>query len=160
MPWAWLSRTGGMWQELNPSIRVGRTRRRGCVGRAGAVRSTPLTASRKATEAIRCREFVTRDPEGSNQRSWCMPRWQAIEASTTRGRSGRVRAAGAFPACGAAPDGRHIRDATAGPAEAGHYVNIHAIYLVSGFEKVNSLNWVLPSGVLNTALFGFSRQSQ
>ena len=30
---------------------------------------------------------------------------------TTRGKCDRVRAAGAFPACGAAPDGRHGRDA-------------------------------------------------
>ena len=33
-------------------------------------------------------------------------------------------------------------------------------YFAPGLEKVKSLNWVLPSGVLKTVLFGFSRQSQ
>jgi len=49
-----------------------------------------------------------------------MPRWQASESDTTRGGCERVRAAGAFPACGAARDGRHVRDIVGGsPPRAG-----------------------------------------
>ena len=37
------------------------------------------------------------------QQCRCMPRWQMVERGTTGGASDRVRAEGAFPACGAGP---------------------------------------------------------
>lgn len=46
--------------------------------------------SRKSAGAIHRREFGLRDPRPSNHDCWCMPRWQAFEAGTTRGGSGRV----------------------------------------------------------------------
>jgi hypothetical protein len=67
---------------------------------AGGRRSTASARrSRKSFAAIPRREFVTRDPWRSNRQQRCMPRWQALGSGTTRGASGRVRAADDFPPC-------------------------------------------------------------
>jgi len=83
--------------------------RRGRAGQSGAVRSTPRSKAGKRVKRFHGREFVTRDP------------WRSLGGACRDGRrSSRVLLAaglegyerkGAFPACGAAPDGRYTRDA-------------------------------------------------
>jgi hypothetical protein len=121
--YAGLCRTGtaGSHRHVAHLTSTLRTCSPGACRLAGAVRSTPMgQRSRNASEAIPRREFGPRDPARPNHHRWCMPRSRLRGLGTTRGGGGRVRAEGAFPACGAGvrPDDRR----TAAPLRAANRI--------------------------------------